>query len=639
MIVTARASAGLTCCVAIEPAAFARGDTTPNIIAMIGTHIMNALAVTALVCAATCSAIAAPAQNHPAAHRTFLLIHTPSLQHAAQEWAKYRASEQGGKWEIVLHQLKPPDDESALRLAIREFIRDEHTQAAPSRDDQFAVLLLGDCDPKAPTAGIPAWYFPQIDSVMRSGDGRNDCFATDHPYQLMDDEDDVPDIALGRIPAPSNDEALAALNKIKSYEAPPTLELLQSRARARIVYTAGEGRFGMMDGVLEELFKTMVDRMVPDAFDLSMIYAKPSSIYCPPPSKLKQSVIAQLESGALLFNYIGHGYETGFDSLHWGNKRYPILNVGDLQKRIAKIPVQDNPTAGAGTTLASTNPNRQLNGSGASVTTERSLSPRLMPIAFLSCCSVGWFDLPGSARSFAEELLFNASDASAVAVISGSRITHPFANTVMQMNITKSLLVDRAPTVGLLDLRATQAMTRRGVLDRQLDAIASPIARAGKWETSLADLRKMHVKLYNLIGDPATRIAHTSSQISNLKYENGIIGGEIPEMKTGRVYITLETARTSFAEPEKIQYPLGDNDPDLETKAANNFGLVNHRVLSQIECEVIDGKFSFTLKDPPASKYALLRAYAVGNSADRFLFDAASATRISAAPPPILLSK
>lgn len=588
---------------------------------MIFLRMMQFFAAAALVSLAAHAAPAGPPQ--PAQPRTFIIIHTRPLQSAAQAWAKYRASDQGGNWDVVLHQLTPADDVEAQRLAIRQFIRDEHKRAAPARDDDFAVLLLGDCDPDKPAAGIPAWYFPQVDTVMRSGDGRNDQYATDHPYQLINDDDDVPDIALGRVPAQSNQDALAALSKIMAYEAPPTLEMLQSRARARIAYTASEGRFGVMDGVLEELFKMMVDRMVPDAFDLSMIYAKPSSIYCPPPSKLKESVLAQLESGALLFNYIGHGYESGFDSLHWGNKRYPILNVADLSKRAASKPLAPGPTGLAGGPREGDAPDHS---EPQSPIINRQ-SSRLMPIAYLSCCSVGWYDMPGATRSFAEELLFNTSDASAIAIISGSRITHPYANTVMQMNITKSLLNDRSPTVGLLDLHATQAMTRRGVLDRQLDAIASPIARAGKWETSLADLRKMHVKLYNLIGDPATRIAHPASQIANLKFENGIISGDIPDMTTGRVFITLETARTSFSEPDKIQLPIGDNDPDLETKAAHNFGLVNNRVLSEIECEVIDGKFTFTLKDPPAASVAVVRAYAVGTANDGSVLDAAAAVR------------
>jgi hypothetical protein len=299
---------------------------------MIFVRMMHFFAATALCSSSVLPAFATPCGDEPRPQRTFVIIHTASLQSAAKEWAKYRASGQGGNWDVVLHQLKPADDVDGQRIGIRDFIRDEHRRVA-AREEDFAVLLLGDCDPESPATSIPAWYFPQVDTVMRSGDGRNDQYATDHPYQLMNDKDDVPDIALGRIPAQSNDDALAALNKIRFYESPPTLEMLQSRSRARVAYTASEGRFGVMDGVLEELFKTMVDRMVPDAFDLSMIYAKSSSIYCPPPSKLRETVLNQLGSGALLFNYIGHGYESGFDSLHWGNKRFPILHVSDLQKR------------------------------------------------------------------------------------------------------------------------------------------------------------------------------------------------------------------------------------------------------------------------------------------------------------------
>jgi hypothetical protein len=234
-------------------------------------------------------------------------------------------------------------------------------------------------------------------------------------------------------------------------------------------------------------------------------------------------------------------------------------------------------------------------------------------------------------RSMAEELFFNSGGA--VAVIAGSRITHPYANTVMQMNITKSLLVDREPTVGLLDLRADQAMLKRTALDRQLDSIAAPIARAGKWETSLRDLRDMHVKLYNLIGDPAMRLALPSSRISNLNFENGTISGEIPNMKTGRVVVTVEAQRTSMAHPERVQAPDGDNDPDLEAKAANNLALVNERVLLRLEGEVVDGRFSLAMNDDVPPKAAVLRAVAVGSDGHRKAVDAVGAIRIQPKTP------
>src|SRR5262249_20596552 len=135
------------------------------------------------------------------------------------------------------------------------------------------------------------------------------------------------------IPARTLEQARSVLDKVKRYEHPVQLnDAAVAAARNRIVYAAGEGHFGVMDDIFETLFKTMVDRMVPDAFTLSMTYAKPSSIYCPPPSKVTDSVLQNLGEGSLLFNYIGHGHPRGFDSLHWGDKRFPILRTSDVKR-------------------------------------------------------------------------------------------------------------------------------------------------------------------------------------------------------------------------------------------------------------------------------------------------------------------
>lgn len=544
-------------------------------------HLARAMALSA-------SASATPA-DQPAG-RTFVIVTTPDLEPAAQEWAVYRQSHSGGGWQSVVHVAEPADNPQISRDKIRQFIRQAYHSAAPAANSEFAVLLLGDTD-SASQSGIPTWYFAQDDSVLRSRDGSNDEYASDHPYQVIKDGADEPHIALGRIPARTLGEARTALKKIIRYEQMPAPSSLESAARARIAYTASEGRFGVFDDLLESLFKTMVDRMVPDAFDLSMIYAKPSSIYCPPPSRLTESVLAQLNAGALLFNYMGHGYPQGFDSLHWREQRFPILNVNHVEK--------------------------MSSGSDGDV---------CLPIAFLSCCSAGWYDLPQGERSLAEALFFHTGGT--IAVIAGSRITHPYPNTLMQMNITKSLLVDRTPTVGMLDLAATQAMLKRSATDRQIDSLAAPIARSGKWESSLADLRKMHVKIYNLIGDPATRIALPARPIQNFAVNQGVISGTIADMHSGRISITAETERTSMASPDRIQAPVGHGDSELETKAANNFTLVNDRVLARVQGEVIDGRFTVPLPEGWPSQAAVLRAYAIGTDDGQNVIDAAGAVRL-----------
>jgi hypothetical protein len=373
--------------------------------------------------------------------------------------------------------------------------------------------------------------------------------------------------------------------------------------RNRVVYAAGEGRFGVMDGVLEELFKAMVDRMVPDAFDLSMTYAKSSSPYCPPPSKLTDTVLERMSEGAVLFNYLGHGFAQGFDSLHWAGKRFPILRTGDLKR------LPSEPAAG----------------------TQR-------PIAFLSCCSAGWYDLPGGKQSLAEAMLFHPSGP--VAVIAGSRITHPYANTILQKDITFALLNERVPTVGLLDLHATQSLVKIDNVDRELDAIAAPIAFAGKWKTGLTGLRQMHVKLYNLLGDPAMRIALPAASITDLKISDRAITGRVAGMKSGKITITAETQRTSFVNAAKVLAVVGDDDPELETKAANNYPLVNDRVLSRIECDVKEGEFAAALPSVLPPGVFMIRAYAIGRDEAGNAIDAIGALRLTpqaadAAPPPI----
>ena len=465
------------------------------------------------------------------------------------------------------------------------------------------MLLLGDADAN----GIPTWRFPQTDPQLQSG--RDTDYVSDHPYKLIDDDDDSPDIALGRVPAQTVEEARAVLAKIKQYEASPRISAAlppggfparaASAGRNRITYAAGEGHYGAMDNLFESLFKKMVDTLVPDSFDISMTYAKASSIYCPPPSKLTDSILQRLSEGSLLFNYVGHGYPLGFDSLYWGQKRYPILKTTDLKRAPNAIEGTDQPQ---------------------------------MPIAFLSCCSTGYYDLPKGEHCLAEELLFDSFQGAPIAVIAGSRITHPYANTVLQMDITKALLVDRAPTVGMLDLLASQALLKPSAIDRELDAIATPIAALGKWKTSLADLRQMHVKLYNLLGDPATRIALPAQSITELKIENGHITGRVEGMKSGRIYVTAETERTGVANPTKLETVNGDNDPDLEAKAANNYPLANDRVLMRIEGEVADGKFDLALPEALPAAVAVLRAYAAGvNEGGGESTDAIGALRIAIA--------
>jgi hypothetical protein len=384
---------------------------------------------------------------------------------------------------------------------------------------------------------------------------RDRTYVSDHPYQLMDDADDLPDIPLGRVPARSNAEALIALDKVRRYEAcqgePHT------RGSSRVTYVAGEGHYGLMDSVLESMFKVMVDQLVPAAFDVSMTYAKATSPYCPPPSQLSDTVLTRLGEGCVLFNYVGHGFERGFDSLNWRGTSIPILTVADVS---------------------------QLG--------RNALADAALPIALLTCCSTGWFDLPNGAHSLAEAMLFNTRGP--VAVIAGSRVTHPYANIIVQKDVTTLMLRDRTPTVGMVDLLAMRSIVELDEEDRQIDALAAPIALTGRWNTSLNDLRRMHLRLYNLLGDPATRINLPSEIAIDVAVLGSRLTADVPGMVKGAAQISVELPRTSPTRASEFQQVVDGNDPDLESKAACNYPLANNRVLAHTTAAVVDGRLDVT---------------------------------------------
>jgi hypothetical protein len=324
----------------------------------------------------------------------------------------------------------------------------------------------------------------------------------------------------------------------------------------------------------------MVDQFVPDPYELTMTYAKATSIYCPPPSRLTQTVLWRLTEGAVLFNYLGHGHPWGLDSLHWNGQRYPILRVRDMQ---ALDP--------------------------------RAMHGRQRPVAFMSCCSVGHFDLPKGDLCLSEAMLFHP--AGPAAVISGSRVTHPYANTVLQKDITAALLRQGAATAGMLDLMAEKSLIRQDAGDREIDFIAQTIARSQHWQTSLADLRTMHAKMYNLLGDPATQLSLPAMTVKNIAVKDGQITGRVSNMTCGRVIVEFDTPRIEFANRAQATPVTGEDDPELERKARHNYPMVNVRQVLKVEGNLAaDGTFALALPPTGVPREAgVARVRIVGNDA------------------------
>jgi len=497
--------------------------------------------------------------DDPATPRPVLLIvHAAHLGDAADEWADYRR--QTG-WQVKTLSVLPFKDADARAEELLTQISNAWGDALAAGATDFTVLLLGDAD----LNGIPTFRFHQDDPDLLHH--RDSHFASDHPYCAGDMTSDQPHFPLGRIPAQSLDEARLALAKVKAYEANNAPALWQRRINC----LAGEGHFGPLDQLLEHMFTTMVDSLVPATFDMSMTYAKPTSMFCPPVNAIVPTVLGRLGEDALLFVYVGHGAPTSLDDFHWNGERLPVLRNSDLDK------------------LTSSSAHR--------------------PIAVLACCSTGWFDLPNGEQSLSEAMLF-APDGP-IAVIAGSRPTHPYASAVLLESMTRRTTSNAARTLGELDMLITRDMLRAPSMRDGIDLIAQPIATAMQWSTSLRSHRKMHVRLYNLLGDPCLTLPERGNDIA-LKRVGNAVTGRIDNMKSGTVVATIQTARDQPAHVHAMKRITGDDDPELPAKSQFNYQLANDRILSDLSVEVVDGVFEFDLPSAMDSRARFITLHAVG---------------------------
>jgi hypothetical protein len=146
----------------------------------------------------------------------------------------------------------------------------------------------------------------------------------------------------------------------------------------------------------------------------------------------------------------------------------------------------------------------------------------------------------------------------------------------------------------MVDLLAMRSIVELDEEDRQIDALAAPIALTGRWNTSLNDLRRMHLRLYNLLGDPATRINLPSEIAIDVAVLGSRLTADVPGMVKGAAQISVELPRTSPTRASEFQQVVDGNDPDLESKAAWNYPLANNRVLAHTTAAVVDGRLDVT---------------------------------------------
>ncbi len=403
--------------------------------------------------------------------------------------------------------------------------------------------------------------------------GPVELMASDDVYADMDG-DGLPEIAVGRLPADSPEEVAGMTQKILNYEIKPPL----GTWKRRVSFFASQGHFGSIDKLLEKLFKMMVRTNVSPMFEIDMTYANPELPYFFVPDRFNDKVIQRFNEGALIMNYIGHGLTDEFDDVEWDKKEYPIMRSADVAK---------------------------INDKG------------MASILIIIACLTGNYDAPRR-DSIAELLIKNVNGP--IGVIASSVVSQPTSNGVLSKEIADAILMKRTPRIGDALVSA-----KRGIFEnttgedrKLLDKFASTLYKKEQNERNDREI----VFMYNLLGDPATKIAYPAGNVEIKAPEMATAGdmiavsGKVDGIVDGEVYITLECYMTNTIYPIK---PIeGLKGEELNKTFEENYANANNKVAWSTNVKISGGKFKLDIPIPawlPKMIY-YVKAYATGDGKD-----------------------
>lgn len=452
--------------------------------------------------------------------------------------------------------------------AIRDFVR--YAYFNWQKPQPRYLLLIGDTIATASYApGDPVLPTFLVNTAVAESPT-----ASDNPYVDMDG-DEMPDLAVGRLPADSPEELSAMIEKILTYETSAPA----GPWRRRVNMFASEGHFGAVDDMLEDMFKKLVRNNVSPNFDLTMTYANPAMPYFFIPDRFGEKVIDRFNEGSLFMVYIGHGQHSRFDTVRWNGKKFPIMDSARVS---------------------------EIDSGGRS------------PIVFIIACLTGDFDMPED--SIGEELL--KSKTGPVGVFASSEISHPYSNAILSKDIAYFFLHERPVTVGEGIVRVKRALIKRFDEDRRaIDRLTGLMLPKKELDTQNRD----HLFLYNYFGDPAMRIPYPDDALAIQAPQKAKAGGSlsvtVPQPGRGTLRVTLECPATEII--HGIMDIQGLDGAQLENAIASNYSNANNKTAAVVEQVVTEnGRATITLNIPentPAGQYNI-KAYNWGGQADRMGF-------------------
>lgn len=321
-----------------------------------------------------------------------------------------------------------------------------------------SIVLVGDAPGSDSDHGnrVPTFLVPAAVNVRYGSEPE---IASDNVYADLDD-DGLPDVPIGRLPADSGQAVHHIVRKILSYEHNQDM----SPWRRRINFIAGTGGFGpILDSVIEMIARRFIADGIPSPYRTTMTYAAWQSAYCPDPRAFRQATIARLNEGSLFWIYLGHGTRHELDRIRVPGGSLAIFEQRDVESL-------RNPVA---PTIA----------------------------LFLSCYAAA-FD--GDYDCLGEDMLTQSEGP--VAIIGGSRVTMPYAMTLLGEALMDEYFSHRHETLGEVLLHAKKQLInydQNNSHRKLLDSLATSFSLSAD---ALFQERSEHVHMFHLLGDPLLRI-------------------------------------------------------------------------------------------------------------------------------------
>ncbi|PCC69622.1 Peptidase family C25 [Nannocystis exedens] len=488
----------------------------------------------------------------------YVIIAADPLADAAAGFGEHRSA--GGHTVALLRMSEILADGGDPVEAIRERLRGYHAARDPERP--LFVLLVGDAEPGG---SVDAGTVPLGEVVQVLEIEPPMAIPTDHLYADLDD-DDLTDLAVGRIATNDPAAVTAALDKTIRHE---QVRSLGPHNRRINMFASALGQGALVDSLVEKLVNTALDE-IPYDFDITMTYGLQSSPYVYVPEQFSDKVVERFLEGSLMVTYIGHGSATSFPPLEWNGQLHPLLDADALA---------DLAIAGRS------------------------------PIVTLIACAMGSF--AGAGDSVAAALLASANGP--VAVLSSTETSYVYPNTIFIRELGLVMTAERPATVGEAFMRAKQRVMT------QVDGFRAQIDNAFGLSLSDADmdaLRRSHLHLYTLFGDPALIIGYPAPATVSVAPATAAPGGSVEVdilasgLADGQAHVTLETVRSKIL-GELVPVPP-DDDPQRDAVIAANYEVANDKVVLGAEASLVDGAAQATLTLPadlpPGRYYVKVRA-------------------------------